>query len=184
MVIQRLTLSELREKVHRNKKYKNLLETFQTSKLYNIPLESYKEEVLTLHSARSVRTLNKFREDDSAGLVDGVIKAHLIDQGQRSRLTEILIQCTRASAALSEALRVFKDYSVVHYDPYLNKIKTKGERTHFLDTCLSDMYTYITDCELTINLCRLVIADIDAAGWSLTRTINALGLSHAPERRI
>lgn len=184
MVIQRLTLEQLQDKVQRNKKYKNLLESFQTSKIYNINLSEYKDEILALHQSRSVRTLINVKRDREAKMIDEVITANLIDQGQRSRLTEILMHCTRASIALSEALKVFKDYAYIRYDPYLNKIKTKGERSSFLDVCLSDMQTYISDCELVISLCKIVISDVDQAGWALTRVINALSLTQTPERRI
>ena len=126
MIVQKLTLTELQDKIHRNKKFKRLLETFQTHKLYKINLEALKEEILTLHQSRSVRTLVKFKQDRESKMVDEVITANLIDQGQRSRLTEILMQCTRASCALSEALRVFKDYALIYYDLHLGRIKTKG----------------------------------------------------------
>jgi hypothetical protein len=184
MIMERLTLSQLSDKIHRNKKYKRLLEAFQTNKLYSINLEKLKEEIMTLHQSRNVRTLVKFREDRQSKMVDEVIHANLVDQGQRSRLTEILIQCTRASCALNDALKVFKEYALIYYDQHLNRIKTKGERSTFLDTCLSDMQGYINDCDLVINLAKIVIADVDAAGWSLTRTINALSLTQAGERKI
>jgi hypothetical protein len=183
-VIQRLTLEQVQVKIGKNKKLKQLVESFQTNKLYAINLEEYKAEILALHQSRSIRTLIKFCEDREAKLVDEVIRANLIDQGQRSRLTEILIHCTRASVALSEALKVFKQYCLVRYDPYLKTIKTKGEREGFLDTCLDSMYTYISDAELVINLARLVLADIDQGGFALKRMIDALSLTQARERRI
>jgi hypothetical protein len=184
MIVNSLTLEQVQEKIHRNKKFKRLLEAFRTNKLYAIKLDDYKAEILTLHQSRSVRTLIKFCEDRETKLVDEVIRANLIDQGQRSRLTEILIHCTRASVALGESLKVFKEYALVYYDPYLKKIKTKGERSSFLDTCLSDMTGYISDCDLVCNLAKLVVSDIDQAGFSLKRTIDALGLSVSRERNI
>jgi hypothetical protein len=183
-ILKRLTLEQVQEKIGRNKKYKALIESFNTNKLYAINLDEYKAEILALHQARSVRTLIKFCEDRESKLVDEVIRANIIDQGQRSRLTEILIHCTRASVALNEALKVFKEYALVRYDPYLNKIRTKGERSSFLDTCLADMFTYISDADLVITLANLVIKDIDAAGFALKRIIDALSLSQSKERKI
>jgi hypothetical protein len=139
---------------------------------------------MALHQSRNIRTLVNFREDKTSKFVDEVIHSNLIDQGQRSRLAEILIQCTRASCALSDALKLFKEYAIIRYDPYLNKIKTKGERSSFIDVCLSEMTEYINDCELVINLAKIVINDIDQAGWTLTRTINALSLTQVTERKI
>jgi hypothetical protein len=185
MIIQKLTLEELQVKIQKGKKYKQLLEAFQTNRLYNINLDEYKEEITALHRARSIRTLINFCNDKAAtSMVDEVIRANLTDQAQRGRLTEILLTCVRASNALNEAISVFKDFALIRYDSYLTKIKTKGERATFLDTLLSDMQTYSADCELVINLAKLVIADIDQGGWALSRTIEALKITNAPEKRI
>jgi hypothetical protein len=184
MIVEPLTLETLRDKILRNKKYKRLLESFQTNKLYNIPLDKYKEEILTLHQSRSVRTMIRFCEDSTSKLVDEIIKANIQDQSQRSRMSEIHLHCIRASSALTEAIKAFREYALIHYDPYLRRIKTKGERSTFIDTCLSDMSDYLSDCELVINLTAIVIKDIDAAGWSYERTIKALSLSQTPERKV
>lgn len=183
-MICNLTLEDLQRKIQRNKKYKRMLEAFQTHKLYNIPLKRYTQEVETIHISRNTRTLINFCDNGSARLVDELIRANLQDQGNRSRLTEIHIQCVRASAALTESLKKFKDYALLKYEPYLRKIKTKGERASFLDTVLEDFYTYIYECELVINLASIVIKDIDQTGWSLERTIKALSLNYTPERKL
>jgi hypothetical protein len=46
------------------------------------------------------------------------------------------------------------------------------------------MSDYLSDCELVINLTAIVIKDIDAAGYSFKRTIDALSLTSSPERKI
>ena len=184
MIIQKLTLDELQQKICKNKKYRQLIEAFQTNKLYNIPLENYKEEILALHQVRQVRTLIKFCDDSSLNMVDGIIRSNMQDQGQRSRLAEIHLQCIRASSALSDAIKVFKDYALVRYDSYLSKIRTKGERSIFIDTCLADMQVYLSNCDLVINLTKIVIDDIDKAGWSIERTIKALSLTQVTERKV
>ena len=184
MIAPPLTLEQLQDKIQRNKRFKRLIESFQSNRLYQIPLDKMKDEIMTLHQTREVRTLYKFRNDNTTSMVDGMIMANLQDQSHRSRLAEIHLQCVRASSALTDSIKLFKDYAIVHYSVQLRGIKTKGERSDFIDTVLSDMYAYISDCDLVINLTAIVIKDIDNAGWALSRLQEALKLTISPERKI
>jgi len=184
MIINKLTLEEIHAKIKKNKKYRALMESFQDSELYRIPLEKYKSEILTLHQAREVRTLYKFCQDESLSMIDGIIRCNLQDQSYRSRMAEIHIQCVRARSALSDSVKLFKDYAIIRYDSYLSKIRTKGERSTFIDVILQDMQQYIDDCDMVIELAAIAIKDIDNAGWALSRTVDALKLTQSPERKI
>lgn len=181
---RQMSLKALQESVNKNKKYKKLLEIFRDSKLYQIPLEKLKEEVLANHSSRSVRTLIKYTDDTTTSMIDQVIKANLTDQGMRSRLVEIMLQCKRSSASLEKAILLFKTYAMVKYDSKLKSFRTKGERASALDACLADLYDFISEADLVYSMSELVIKDIDASGFALQRTITALQMHHKPERHI
>ena len=179
-----MSLMSLKEGMLRNKKYRRLINSFANNQLFKIPFNKYKEEVMTLHTARTVRTLIKYTVGGSDKLADQIIKANLIDQGQRSRLVEIMMHCHRASNAIADAVKVFKTYALIKYDAQLRSFKTKDERTGALDAILCDMLEYKAEAESLYALCEIVVKDIDAAGFSLKRTIDALSLSTARERRI
>jgi hypothetical protein len=177
-------MNMLQEKLKKNIKYRKLMEIFRDSKLYQIPLEKLKEEVMTNHSSRSIRHLIKYTDDTTVKLVDQVIKANITDQGMRSRLVEIMLQCKRSSSSLRKSIRLFKTYAMVRYDPYLKKFRTKQERASALDVCLAELYDFIDEADLVYDMSELVVKDIDAGGFSLQRTIAALNISFSKERNI
>jgi hypothetical protein len=179
-----MSLQALQLKVQKNKKYRTLMETFKNNRLFNLKLDKLQEEILTLHTARQVKNLINFTQDGSSKLIDQVVKANIIDQGQRSRLTEIMLGCKRASCAVEDSIKIFKDYALIKWDAELRAFKTKGERENAIKICLHDMLEYQAAADTVFELSKLVVNDIDQAGFALKRIIDAVSLHHTPERRL
>jgi len=178
-----MSLDALQERIKKNKQYKQLLESFKTQKIFKVPLEKFKDEIFDAHSTRNVRVLVK-HADDNTRIVDQLVKANLVDQGVRSRLTEIMMTCRRGSAALQEAIKNYKNYASLRFERHLKSFKTKSERMSALDICLDDLNAFIFEAEHVYNLAELVVKDIDQAGFTLKRTQEVVAMHHAPERKM
>lgn len=168
------TVKRVVELLRADKRYKRLLDTFNTASIYNIPLETLIEEVKRIHSLREIRRLSP----RDADFVDKLINANTHDQSSRSRLTEILIQCVHVTLKLTNATDALKQHFLLEYSDQLRQFRTKEERIMVLNIALRKFRTYIDNVENLKALTELVISDIDKGGWSLRNSIQALQATH------
>lgn len=141
---------------------------------------SLQDEILNLHSCRPVRSL---KAGDSK-LIDKVIRANIEDQGSRSRLTEIMIQCSRVAQSIDNAIDAFRDHCILTYPKSLGQFKTKGERENAIYASLREFRAYVDELMTIHSMAELVVKDIDQAGFSLKRTVDAMSLHFSPERKL
>ena len=163
-----------------DKRYKRLLESFDTSPAFRIPKESLAEEIKVIHELREIRRLNT----NDAAFVDKVIKANTHDQAQRSRLVEIIVVCTRISNKLTEAIEALKQHYMLEYVDHLRQFRTKEERNLVLNMALRKFIRFVNEVESLKEMANIVVLDIDKAAWSLKNTIEALKISSAREVNI
>jgi hypothetical protein len=95
-----------------------------------------------------------------------------------------MLQCKRVSASLADAISAFKTYAMLHFDSELRVFKTKGEREGAIEDCLSDLLAYKTAADIVYELAVIVVTDIDKAGFSLSRTLEAVAIHSTPERKL
>lgn len=91
------------------------------------------------------------------------------DQGYRSRLSEICLQCNRASAKLRRAIEQLQTYMLVRYYDEIRELglRTKEERTNLIDTVLTDVFQFVEGIEEVVEAAETIIEDIDKAHYSL-----------------
>lgn len=173
-------MSTFRILIKKDKRFLRLKKAFDELPQFNLPLEELLTEIESLNRLRLVRSLSSSSPD----FVDKVIRASLNDQSVRSRLTEILSECLKASRALESAIDIFTDYALAHYEESLKSIRTKQERQTAVRSSLSDFRRYLDKVEHVRDAARLLIEDIDKSSWTLKLTIEALKLIHSPERSL
>ncbi len=166
--------------MRKDKRYKRLLETFNTASLYNIPREKLIAEAKQIHELREVRRLN-VRDAD---YVDNLLNANARDQSSRSRLTEILISCVHVTEQLKRAIDALKDHLFIEYSAHLKSFRTKEERQQVMNIALRKFVKYVEDIRILHQLCEIVIGDIDKAGWSMRAAIEALKITRNREQNL
>lgn len=174
-----MSLRHLKLKIEKDKKYKMLKATL-TKASTQFDAAALRKEIETLHSARVVRRLNP----SNPKFINKVIAANTEDIGVRSRLAEILLRCAGITGSIVKAIDAFKSHCELKYSKTLGSFRTKSERESALDSCLSDIYEYLSDLELIENLANIVIKDVDQAGFGLKRNVDAIGLHFVPERKL
>lgn len=166
--------------LHRDKRYKRLLDTFNTASLYNIPREKLIAELKDIHSLREVRRLN-VRDPE---YVDKLLNANAHDQAQRSRCTEILMSCVHVTEQLNRALSALKDHLLLEYSDQLRQFRTKEERMQVLNIALRKFTRFLDNIKVLHALTELVIGDIDKAAWAMRASIEALKITRGREHNL
>lgn len=173
-------IQPLLKEIRRDQKYKRLRLSFDEAPMYQLPLDKLIEEVETAHKLRSIRRLNS----QDPGFVDAVVVANTLDQGTRSRLTEILMSCARAISTLDRAVEALKQYLLITYSNELKSFRTKEERSMVINMALAPFIRYVERVETLKNIVDLVIVDIDKGGWSLRTSIEVLKIHTSKERTL
>lgn len=167
-----MKLSEIEsyQKLRRIVEYSNAFDT-----------EAAAKEIEALHLGRKSRNLVVKRLTGHK-----IAEVSLQDQSYRSRLVEIMMVATKQYQMLSAAYdaavdRIGMDMNSSLLDRGLRSI---GDRTTFVKSRLQFASQRLCEINLVIELAQMVIADIDAGGWSLKRTFESLQISSVPERHL
>jgi hypothetical protein len=130
-------------------------------------------EIETLHAGRKTRALN-----GKTFSAKRVISASLQDQSYRSRLIELLLTTTRQRNMLEAAYKATLEHALIKYRRQIEKataIRTQADRTMYIKSLIGpgipDRVAQLASLVETINY---VVQDIDQAGWSLKRVLDAL----------
>jgi hypothetical protein len=167
-------------KLKQDSRFKKLKNVFDSLPVYQIPIDTLMTEVESAHKMRSVRRLST----SSSDFMQAVVDANIFDQTQRSRMAEIQMTCLKATNKLQSAITALKDHLILAYAEELKVVRTKEERTMIVNAALRDFNKYIDRVSILREMTQIVISDIDKAGWSLSRTIDALSVLNKPERTI
>lgn len=173
-------IKPIRDKLRNDSRCARLLKLFQTLPLYQIPADNLMSEIESIHKTRSIRFLNSA----SPRFIEELVDASIRDQANRSRLTEISMQCYKAESTLKDALDPLKDYLLITYSSDLSFVRTKEERTKVVNIALLPFIKFVDKVQRVHNLANMVITDIDKGAWSLKLLVSAHQLHHAPERSI
>lgn len=163
-------LERIKRKVNKDKKLTKLNERFDSHPSYNLPVRELYEEIENLHMTRKTRQLKRNSDSFTQDLMDGMLQ----DQSVRSRLTEIIMTCLSVTKSLRETLDNLSGYISVEYADELSILRTKAERTNFVDKhILATYYKYVRRVEKLRESAELVIVDIDKAGFNYKGLIEA-----------
>lgn len=173
-------LKPIRDRLRNDSRCKRLLSIFQDSSIYKIPFDNLHTEVMEIHKTRSIRYLNR----NDGRFIEKIVDASLRDQANRSRLSEIAMQCYRAQSSIEEALEPLQEYLIMTYGPEISFVRTKEERKQLVEMALRPFYKFVSQCSTLRNLIEIVVMDIDKAAWSLKLLISAYELHNRPEQSI
>jgi len=109
------------KEMKKDAKFKRLRTAFDTLPMYQLPIENLITEIESSHKIRKIRRLNP--EDPK--FVDALIQANVNDQATRSRMTEIMMTCIRASTTLEAALEALSNHLLITYSEQLRGFRTK-----------------------------------------------------------
>lgn len=165
------------KEMKKDAKFKRLRTAFDTLPMYQLPIETLITEIESSHKIRKIRRLNP--EDPK--FVDALIQANVNDQATRSRMTEIMMTCIRASTTLEAALEALSNHLLITYSEQLRGFRTKEERKKVIDIALSSFTKYVSKVITLRDLAQFVVNDIDKGNWSLRLTVDALKIDRAKE---
>jgi hypothetical protein len=166
------------EIIKSDKRFQRLERNFNDLPYFNLPITQLSAEIESLHRLRSIRKLNP----QSPTFIDDVIKAANYDQSVRSRLTEMMLGAFKAEKSLSAAISALKEYLLVRYAEDLAFIRTKSERSAVIDIALHSFVKYVKKVQSLQDEAKIVIEDIDKAGYLVKNFGEILKLVHKPER--
>lgn len=145
---------------------------------YNIPVETYLEEAKTRFIARKFRRLDA----NDVTILEKITEAAIEDSVLRSRLTEMLVLCEQAKKSIGGLLDRYENYALIEHGTSIRRIvTTKDERKEFIRGILEDYYRYLSDVEVFSEQLKLLITDLDKAGYQLKHIIDAQRLVYRPE---
>jgi hypothetical protein len=135
--------------------------------------ETWLEEVIKLHKARSVRLLS------SKSGARKLSEAGLQDQSYRSRCVEILLLITRSRNYLASALFGLQRYVESEYQSELSKmgVRTKTGQRALINLLTQSAQANIDHMDSLLEMVNLVIEDIDKAAWTVKNALAALEIA-------
>lgn len=174
-------LKAFRRTIKQNKRFQQFLDMFERNPAYAIDFDGYHEELQRLHTTRQVRELHR-KKKQSIQFPVKVLEAMLQDQATRSRCTEILGECVKISSAMDKTLSNLRDYLLSEYAHILKGIGTQVERKAFMESVMKQFYEYLSQIQTLDKSARLVVDDIDQAGYMYRNVVEVIKVLSRPEQ--
>lgn len=171
-------IAMVRRRIREDEKYKRFKVAHKNNPNNVIDFESLHNEMARIHKTRSVRALKR----KSKGFVDDVVDALLQDQQARSRCAEIMGNCVTISGTMTQTLDNLRDYLVTEFSELLKTVGTVGERKMVVESVLRPFYEYLNNVDQIKQHAKIIIEDVDKAGYGFTNLVNSLQLLSRPER--
>lgn len=171
-------IKALRRIIKKDKKFIRFREAYEGNPAFNIDFEDFHEELKRLHETRSTRHLKR----KSKGFTEDVIDGMLQDQATRSRVAEILGQCVKISSSVEKTLNNLRDYLLSEFSTQLKRLGAQTERKMFIESVMSSFYEYVSDVQTLEKSCRLIVDDIDKAGYTYRNLVEAIKILSRPEQ--
>lgn len=168
----------IRRRIRDDEKYKRFKVAQKNNPNNVIDFENLHKEMARLHKTRSVRSLKR----KSKGFVNDVVDALLQDQQARSRCAEIVSICIEISGSMTQTLDNLRDYLVTEYAELLKAVGTVGERKMVVESVLRPFYEYLSNIEQLRQHAKVIMEDVDKAGYGFTNLVNTLQMLSRPER--
>lgn len=167
-------VKRLRKGLRKDSRFKKVVKFFSTL-AEEISVVGFQDEIRRLHKTRAMRSLDR----SSKAFLDKIVEANLQDQAYRSRLAEIQLDCTRT---LAQYEPIIEDLVSYLYVEYLDTIKpfftAKQDRMEFLNSLCKEQVTFLREIRSVLEGCRIVIEDIDKAGYMFKNLIEATKIVH------
>lgn len=126
------------------------------------------KEITSLHTTRGLSSTKRrdFFKDNSR-----VIDASLDEISKRSRLTTLKLSCLKIKSDVEIANSNLRKYLLSKYAP---KLKSSGHTTQtaqraYVEQEMKESLSFVKSLDMVMDMCDIVINDIDQAGWGLKR---------------
>lgn len=158
----------LAQAIKNNEKVKKHLRRIKISEAYKIDIEKFKNEIMTIQKNRAILKLKNFGTKEKEKL----IKINAQEQVDRTRLVSIYIEVKNIVDFLETQKNIVKGFVENNFRTELKDIKTIKEKDLLIDYCFTSTITRIDACKNVLELCNLVIKDIDQGSYTLQRILN------------
>lgn len=167
----------VRKIIKQDKRMLRLREAFQNFPQYSMPFEDLAAELKLLHSQRQVSKLSI----NSPNFVKHLGSATTNDHAFRSRITEILVQCSGVRSNLTRTLEAIETYILNEYADYMKSLRTKEERKSFVSSLLEPYYDYLENVNVLVEQCKYYIDCIDKGGFMVRDMVQAYSVVYKYE---
>jgi len=168
-------IDHLRRIVKKDEKYKRFKAAVDGNANMQLPFADLHEELSRMQKTRQVRSLSRRNKRFTQDVIDAMLQ----DQAYRSRCTEILTQTLEITGVYQDTLTNLRDYLLFEYGKRLGG--TKGERQQFMENVLRPFFRYIHKVEQLIDHAKLIVGDIDQAGYTYRNLVESIKLLGKPE---
>jgi len=172
-------LKAIRKKIRQDERFQQFLKNFRGNPAYQIPFETYHEELQRLHTTRLTRELKRKK---SRSFPEKALDAMLQDQATRSRCAEILGECSKISSAMERTLSKLRDYLLSEYGGYMKIVGTVAERKAFVEAVMRDFYDFFDEVKTLEKSAGIVIEDIDKANYMYKNLVELIKVLSRPEQ--
>lgn len=169
MALDKKSMERLSRIIKKDERFDRLKTSFTKLPQYSLPFDEYKEELKLMHKQRKLHGVDA----RSPKFVRSISDAAITDHAFRSRITEILVECASVNNSLSKTLHAFERYALYQYASDLKGLSTKDERKAFIEGLLSKFYSYLSDVEEMVQICRYYIDNIDKGGYVVRELVEA-----------
>lgn len=167
-----LTSADFKAELAEDKVYKRIMNNVDG---LDDKAEAWIEEVMSLQVRRGIRSLNSTKLLTASQKIG--IDSNLDNQAVRSRATEIKMRCMQRLLVVEESASKLKKYIAAQYSGTLSEMhRSVTERRAEIDHQLSKLVTIQERLSGVIKLTDVLIADLDAAGYTLHRIGSLLEL--------
>lgn len=173
-------LAAIKKTIRKDKRFQRMKELYETNPAYAIDFKGFHTEISRMHMTRSTRSLK--RKGKGNHFTENVIDAMLEDTSIRSRCVEILGQCVKIGSSMADTVSNVRDYLVTEYSNILRKIGTQTERKQFVESLMRKFYEYLAQINTLEKHARLVIEDIDKAGYTYRNLVESIKILSRPEQ--
>lgn len=173
-------ISSIVEDIRADSRYKRLKKDLSENSLFQLAFASLTKEVETIHKTRNIRYIS-FKEGK---FLEHLVEASLRDVAARSRISEIVVQCTKAKTVLERASEALSDYLILTYGDQIRFAKTKEERSRVIRLAMKPFIMKLNELESLIAVCQVIVQDIDKAGFAMKMIADVQVSVTRPERKM
>lgn len=164
----------LDKKLNKDPKYQKFRLLVDKNK-FSIDSTEITKELKTLHVTRIVRSLDpkNLINDNQSNLINASIQ----NQAIRSRVVEIKMECYTKYNLLDNYVSKLKDYLISQYNDDFKELKTIKEKQGYLSNFFSGETTMLNEINTVIEICDILIEDLDKSAWSIKALVELLDLT-------
>jgi DNA repair ATPase RecN len=161
-------IERIEKKLKKDERYKRLKEMFSTYPEYRLNFDDLMAELKVLHKGRKILSVPNPNAGD---FVKKLTEAAQHDHMFRSRIAEILVECSSVRSKLNKSLDAVTKHILHTYSTDLKSFRTKEERMNLVSTLLNKFYSYLYSVENIVDMCKVYIDNIDKGSYMVRELV-------------